>query len=127
MVTEDVAPLPSAQYAEFRKTWIERARREENDLLALRDLLMGKVNACAKEIKKLGAKQVILFGSLAVGRFRKGSDVDIAVEGLTANAYFRALGIVEEILGNVPFDLVDLREALPSVKEKIEKEGVVLA
>lgn len=62
--------MPPAQYAEFRKTWIERTKREEKDLLALRALLMGKVNVCANEIKKLGAKQVILFGSLAVGRFR---------------------------------------------------------
>lgn len=118
--------MASAQYAEFRKTWIERKRREERDILDLQTLLMEKVKVCANEIRKLGVKQVILFGSLAVGRFRKGSDVDIAVEGLTAKAYFRALGIIEDILGDIPFDLVDLKEALPSVKEKIEKEGIIL-
>ena len=63
---------------------------------------------------------------MAAGRFRKGSDVDIAVEGLTVKAYFRALGIVEDILGEVPFDLVDMKEALPSVKKKVEKEGILI-
>jgi predicted nucleotidyltransferase len=115
------------QYTEFRKTWIERKRREERDVLALQTLLMEKVKVCANEIKKLGGNKVILFGSLAAGRFRKGSDVDIAVEGITAKAYFRALGIIEETLGDVPFDLVDLKEALPSVKKKVEKEGIILA
>lgn len=114
------------QYAEFRKTWIERKRREEQEVSMLHALLMEKVKVCANEIKKLGGKRVILFGSLASGRFRKGSDVDIAVEGLTAKAYFRALGVVEEILGDVPFDLVDMKEVLPSVKRKVEKEGIIL-
>lgn len=118
--------MASLQYKEFRKTWLERKRREEQDVLALQALLLKKVRLCSTEIKKLGADRVILFGSLATGRFRKGSDVDIAVEGLTAGTYFKAIGIVEDILGDVPFDLVDLREALPSVKEKMGKEGIVL-
>lgn len=114
------------QYKEFRKTWIERKRREEQEVLALQSLLMKKVKLCASEIKKLGAERVILFGSLATGRFRKGSDVDIAVEGLTVKTYFKAIGLVEDILGDIPFDLVDLKEALPSVKEKLGKEGIIL-
>lgn len=114
------------QYAEFKKSWNNRKRREERNFLALQALLTEKLKVCANEIKNLGAKKVILFGSLATGRFRKGSDIDIAVEGLTAGSYFKALGVVEEILGDVPFDLVDLREALPSVKVKVEKEGIVL-
>ncbi len=63
---------------------------------------------------------------MTAGRFRKGSDVDITVEGLTVKAYFRVLGVVEDILGEVPFDLVDLKDALPSVKEKVEKEGILI-
>lgn len=38
--------------------------------------------------------------------------------------YFKALGVIEDILGDVPFDLVDMREALPSVRVKIQKEGI---
>ena len=118
--------MSNIQYVKFRKAWGERKRREERDVSALQAILIEKVKVCANEIKKLGGKRVILFGSLAAGRFRKGSDVDIAVEGLTVKAYFRALGVVEDILGEVPFDLVDLKEALPSVKEKVEKEGILI-
>lgn len=118
--------MADIQYAKFRKAWIERKRREELIVSTLQTILMEKVKICADEIKKLGGKRIILFGSLVTGRFRKGSDVDIAVEGLTTKSYFKALGVVEDTLGEVPFDLVDLKEALPSVKEKIEKEGILI-
>lgn len=118
--------MRSTHYSEFKKAWYKRKKQEEEALKKRQSLLFKRVRKCALELKKLGAKRVILFGSLATGRFRKDSDVDIAVEGLSAKAYFKALGIVEEILDDIPFDLVDLREALPSVVERIKKEGIII-
>lgn len=112
-------------YEKYKGAWKERKEREETELEARSTQLIEKIRVCADEIRKLGGKRIILFGSLAAGRFRKGSDVDIAVEGLSVKGYFEALGILEDILGDVPFDLVDMREALPSVREKIKKEGIV--
>lgn len=82
---------------------------------------MEKVKSCADEIRKLGGKRVTLFGSLATGRFHKDSDVDIAVEELSPKAYFKALGVAEDILGDIAFDIVDMCEVLPTVKKKIER------
>ena len=110
----------------YQKAWERRLRKEEKALEKKRELLNKKIRLCAKKIKKLGARRIILFGSLATGLYRKDSDVDIAVEGLSVDAYFKALGILEENLGDVYFDLVDMKEALPSVIRKIEKEGIEL-
>ena len=111
-------------YRSYREAWDRRLRKEEKALEKKRELLIKKIRICAKKIKNLGAKRVILFGSLATGLYRKDSDVDIAVEGLSVDAYFKALSILEENLGDVYFDLVDMKEALPSVIRKIEREGI---
>lgn len=113
-------------YKNYQEAWDRRLRKEEEALEKKRGLLIKKIRLCAEKIKKLGAKRVILFGSLATSYFRKDSDIDIAVEGLSVDAYFKALGILEEILGDISFDLVDMQEALPSVLKKIEKEGIEL-
>jgi predicted nucleotidyltransferase len=118
--------MTTATYKQYKEAWDRRRRREEEDLNRKRELLIRKVRQCARKLKALGGKRVILFGSLAAGKFRKDSDVDIAVEGLSVDAYFEALGIFEEKLGDVSFDLVDLKEALPTVVKRIEKEGILL-
>jgi len=118
--------MKTETYRRYREAWDRRLKKEEEELERKRELLIKKVRLCAEKLKELGGKRVILFGSLTVGHFRKDSDVDIAVEGLSVDAYFKALGILEEILEGVTFDLVDMQEALPSVLRKIEREGIEL-
>jgi predicted nucleotidyltransferase len=118
--------MPTETYKQYREAWERRRNKETEELDRKRGILFKKVLLCAQKIKNLGGKRVILFGSLAAGPFRKDSDIDIAVEGLSVDAYFKALGILEEILEDVNFDLVDMAEALPSVLQKIEREGVEL-
>lgn len=110
----------------YKKAWDNRRRLEEKMLRLRRIRLMEKVKECAIAIKRIGGKRVILFGSLATGRFHRGSDVDIAVEGLSSKTYFKAIGLIEEILGDIPFDLIDMEETLPTVRQKIEREGVLV-
>jgi len=119
-------PMKTETYKRYRVAWDRRLKKEEEELERKKGLLIKKVRLCAEKLKELGGKRVILFGSLAVGRFRKDSDVDIAVEGLSVDAYFKALGVLEEMLEDVTFDLVDVQEALPSVLRKIEREGIEL-
>jgi predicted nucleotidyltransferase len=118
--------MKAETYKQYREVWDKRLEKEEEKLDRKRELLIRKVRLCARKLKKLGGKRVILFGSLAAGKFRKDSDVDIAVEGLSVDAYFKALGILEETLDDVTFDLVDLKEALPLVIKRIEREGIQL-
>ena len=118
--------MTTEAYKQYRKAWERRLKEEESKLYRGKEHLMKQVNVCARRIKKLGGKRVILFGSLATGRFRKDSDIDIAVEGLSVDTYFKALSILEEELQDVRFDLIDMKEALPSVIKRIEREGIGL-
>lgn len=111
-------------YRQYKEAWDRKRQKEEEALLKRKSLLTQKVKLCAEKLRELGGKKVILFGSLATGTFRKNSDIDIAVEGLSVNGYFKALGVLEEIFEDIEFDLVDLKEALPSVLKKIEREGI---
>jgi predicted nucleotidyltransferase len=118
--------MKSEEYKQYREAWIRRYRGEEDALFRKKEHLLRKVKLCAKALKALGGTRVVLFGSLATGRFRKDSDIDIAVEGLSVDAYFKALGMLEEKLDTVHFDLVDMKEATPSVKKRIQREGIQL-
>ena len=88
------------------KIYIERIRRTVLDYLA--DT----------------SAHVYLFGSWARGTQRRGSDVDIAVDGETADK----IGALRELLeeSTIPYrvDLVDLRFASESLRREIRKDGI---
>ncbi|SFM80771.1 Predicted nucleotidyltransferase [Thermodesulforhabdus norvegica] len=72
-----------------------------------------------------GAKKVLLFGSVARGEERPGSDVDLACEGLPPERFFEALGKLLLSTGK-DVDLIDLDKAKGPLCKRIEKEGVSL-
>ncbi|NPV29179.1 MAG: nucleotidyltransferase domain-containing protein [Firmicutes bacterium] len=78
-------------------------------------------------VESCGARRVYLFGSLAWKRpfFRLDSDIDLAVEGMPEKNWSLAeRGLGERL--SFSFDLVDLGEAAPFLRRKIETEGVLL-
>ena len=77
----------------------------------------------AECLRRHGATQVWLFGSLAEGRPSLESDVDLAVEGLPAATYFDALAEVTELLGT-RVDLVRVEQAPASLRQRIAETGV---
>ncbi|MDI3478000.1 MAG: CRISPR-associated protein Cmr1 [Thermoanaerobacterium sp.] len=68
-----------------------------------------------EQLKEKGAKKIILFGSKARGDFHKKSDIDIAIEGNVSD-----LEIIENL------DIVKLEVANNRLREKINREGVIL-
>ncbi len=79
----------------------------------------------AKLLKsEFGAKEVILFGSLArrVG-FTLWSDIDQAVRGIPSEKFFAAFGAIEHIDVNFRIDLVELETCPPALLKSIEKDG----
>ena len=76
-------------------------------------------------LAKCGAKRVFLFGSVARGEARPGSDVDLACEGLPPGRFFEALGKLLLCTGK-DVDLVDLDKAAAPLRKRLEKEGVLL-
>ena len=73
-----------------------------------------------------GIQEAILFGSRAMGTFKPGSDVDIALKGplsLQVVAHVKAL-LEEESPLPYTFDIVDYHAIeTPAFKEHIDKHG----
>ena len=76
-------------------------------------------------LKKAGATRVVLFGSLATGLFRRRSDIDLAVSGLTEQAL---AGFEHEftIMARRPVELANLESMPESLRESIDRFGVEL-
>ena len=58
-------------------------------------------------LKEGGCREVHVFGSVAEGRTRAGSDIDLAVRGCPPGSFFTLLGSLLMELEH-PVDLVDL-------------------
>jgi predicted nucleotidyltransferase len=116
-----------SKYAEYIEGWKERERFLEIKLFSLQDEVWKLLPAITKRLKSLGAKKVIIFGSLIEGSFKLNSDIDIAVEGIPASKYIEAVIETEKILAPVyvDFDLVLYEKAHPWIKEKINKGRVL--
>jgi predicted nucleotidyltransferase len=119
---------------EDMKRYRDAARRRAAALVltpsevATRDDLLRRVRSAAATLRTLyGAKRVILFGSLAhEAWYSADSDVDLAVEGLPSDAYWRAWRAVEVIIGDRPVDLIEVESARESLRSAIERSGVPL-
>ncbi len=70
-------------------------------------------------------RRVVLFGSLAGGQVHEHSDIDLAVEGLAPEEYWKALVQLSDLAG-AGVDLVCLENAAPSLRRRVERHGEVL-
>lgn len=77
-------------------------------------------------VDEFGVTRVVVFGSLARGRFREGSDIDLAVEGLPASHFIRADARLAWEL-SLPLDLKPLDECSPLLRRHIDEDGIELA
>lgn len=93
-----------------------------------REQLLGRIRGAAEMLKRrLGARRVVLFGSLAhAAWFRPDSDVDLAVEGLKGDAYWQAWRLVEETISDRVIELVELETASESLQRAIQRHGLEL-
>lgn len=93
-----------------------------------RERLVGLAKRAAAMLKtRFAVRRVILFGSLAhASWFMPDSDVDLVIEGLKDEEYWKAWKLVEEIIGDRPVDFIALEEAGDSLRRAIERYGVEL-
>ena len=76
---------------------------------------------------ELGARRVILFGSVAEHRPHAHSDIDLAVEGLPADRLLIAFAAAERAAGpGVAIDLVRVEEASPGLREAVSRGEVLV-
>ena len=76
---------------------------------------------------RFGVRRVVLFGSLAhAAWFRPDADVDLAVESLPGDAYWKAWRMVEEFITDRSVDLIEIESAGESLRRAIQRYGVEL-
>ncbi len=84
-----------------------RRRRQERDRRRTLHRLLRLLDVHSAELE---ISEAYVFGSVTeTGRFREDSDIDIAVEDLDAEPFFRAMSLLSAALDR-PVDLVRLRE-----------------
>jgi len=91
-----------------------------------RERLLELVRQAAGLLKdRFGVRRMVLFGSLADDVwFRTDSDVDLAVEGLSAEDYWDAWRLVEDVIRERPVDLIEIERAEVALRQVIERYGV---
>ena len=76
-------------------------------------------------LKSLGAKEIILFGSLVDGTFDHYSDIDLAISGISPRAYFTAIAVLPSLI-EWKVDLVAIDHARKDFAAYIRKYGKVI-
>ena len=76
-------------------------------------------------LKKNGAKEVFVFGSIVNGKMNENSDIDIAVKGLKPEEFYRVASILNFELEN-EIDLVDLDDKTNRFAQMILELGGLL-
>ena len=85
----------------------------------------------AKEVanylrERHGATRVLLFGSLASGQYRAGSDIDIYFEGVPARLADVATGRAMVAFAHVPLDLWPAERCAPFFRSEAVATGMPL-
>lgn len=94
---------------------------------ASRDEALTLARRAAARARELGAKQVILFGSLADGRYLpEVSDIDIYFDGVTGDAGDLVLIRLLDEFGEGTIDPVPAQYCPPHIKAEVDAEGVAL-
>ncbi|HEX2689335.1 MAG TPA: nucleotidyltransferase domain-containing protein [Kofleriaceae bacterium] len=84
--------------------------------------LGARLGDAAALLRAAGATRVWVFGSLATGKTRPESDIDLAVEGLHPGRYFDVLADLMALFRS-PVDLVTMEQAPTSLRETIRATG----
>ena len=82
-------------------------------------------------VRRYGARRVYLFGSLAgtgSALFQPASDIDLAVEGLPGEGFWKALAAVDAVMPRGhPANIIRLETAQPFIREVVLQRGALLA
>ena len=116
---QDLSSFAAAQRA-------RTAARRELETSWRREAL-AQAETCAELLtREFGATRIVLFGSLARGDARPGSDVDLLVDGVPDARWFEAVGRAFDVVRCAEVDLVPASRVLPHIAERVAREGRVL-
>jgi len=112
--------LPLEPYVVY---WRQRQAEGRARSLRLARQARAEARSVAAMLRRdFGATRIWLFGSLARGRFLPGSDIDLAVAGLPAAAFFLAVAQASH-LSEFPIDLKPLEDLDPHFRARVLASG----
>jgi len=125
---EMTTPIAPEAMARYRRTALAREgahlRETEGRRQAAWDLARRAARLLCEEF---GATRVVAFGSLAHGAwFEPRSDIDLAVEGIPTQMFWRAWGALDRLDPDVDFDLIAIESAPERLRDEIVQQGVSL-
>jgi uncharacterized protein len=107
--------------------WKHRIALQQNQNRALADQAKQKLPQIVHLLTaQFQATQIILFGSLAKGTFRQGSDIDLAVAGIPPQQYFSALAAANRLSDSFQIDLKPLEDLEPQFYQRVIQTGECL-
>jgi predicted nucleotidyltransferase len=115
------------EFDSYIESWRERWRQERRaDVTAAQRARTTARRVARLLVRRYGARRVILSGSLARGDFRRGSDIDLAVEGVPGERFFEASAAAARTAGEFEIDVVPIESATRRYREWLAEEGIVL-
>ena len=118
--------MKTVEIKKYAEAWRRREASEMRQAEALRRTALLEAGRAASMLaREYHIKKAVLFGSvLEPGRFRRGSDIDMAVEGLKPALFFKACG---QLMTDFDFeiDLKPLEDLKGLIRERVEKGRVV--
>jgi predicted nucleotidyltransferase len=114
------------RFAPYVAAWKRRWQAEKEEAQRRRTRALAEAERAARLLaERHGAQKVVLFGSLAWGRFGANSDIDLAAFGLAPERFLRAdADLCREI--SLPVDLKLVDDCPRSLQQRIAEDGVVL-
>jgi len=82
------------------------------------------IDEAVEVLREAGAREVYVFGSAAEAVDAPGSDIDFAVRGIPANAFYETVGKLLRTLTR-DFDMIDLDTPTPFA-EYLQRKGKLL-
>ena len=124
MTALDLSPEDLKKYRPLDAIKKRRAKFSA-EIVSRRGRAMSVARKAAKLLRdEFGAKEVILFGSLARhGSFSLYSDIDLAVRGIAPEKFYAAISAMMDVSGDFKIDLVEPEDCSPAMLKNIEKDG----
>ena len=119
--------LPPDRLKKYRP--LEAIRRRRAKMSAEISRRRRRANVAARKAANIlksefGAKEVILFGSLARREgFTVFSDIDLAARGIPSDRFYEAVDAILGLSAEFKIDLVGIETCLPTLLNNIEKDG----
>jgi predicted nucleotidyltransferase len=127
-MAKTAAQVTDQEIAKYRATAQQRQKQEHEQQAHRVQRAWILAQQAAQLLREgFGAKEVILFGSLARSDFfHRRSDIDLAVGGIKSQDFWRAWSVLDQLDREFEIDLVDIHTVSPALKLIIDQEGLAL-